>query len=62
MKLCKCGKELIFIGGSVQGNLHIELYDCYNCGNSYEKRNEGKLILNKFTNIITRSEYLYDLK
>lgn len=38
MNRCVCGKGLIFKGGSVQGNLKIELYECYHCNKKYEKK------------------------
>ena len=42
-KVCSCGKPLIFQGGYVTGRLRVETYECYSCGNKYEKMEEGLL-------------------
>jgi hypothetical protein len=36
MKLCKCGKELIFKGGYCIVGMSIVKYECYECGNKVE--------------------------
>jgi hypothetical protein len=44
---CKCGKDMILVGGFVQSGISRDCYECYSCGNKFNKIIKEKI---RFTN------------
>lgn len=34
---CKCGREMILVGGFVQTGISIDCWECYSCGDKVDK-------------------------